>query len=106
MLASVNLPLAPSEPYTSSVEICRKRFTRACRAASSSTCVPETFVCTKIPGPRMLRSTWLSAARFRMASTAWWRIRCSTSSALAMSPRTKTCPGSCRRSATDSALPA
>jgi hypothetical protein len=40
------------------------------RAASTSWNVPTTFVCTKVPGLRMLRSTSLSAARCTTRSGA------------------------------------
>ena len=46
------------EPYTSSVLICRKRFTPSSRTASSSVCVPSTSVLMKSCGPLMERSTW------------------------------------------------
>ena len=74
---SVKKPSAPSEPYTSSVEMCWKRNAR--RAASSSVrqwasaawrsvAVPVTFVRMNSPGPSIERSTCDSAARWKTVS--------------------------------------
>jgi hypothetical protein len=84
----VKRPVGPSDPYTSSVETWRNRFTPNSRAASRSTCVPRTFVSMNTEGARMERSTWLSAARCITASIFSLRNTSAMSSPLQMSPRT------------------
>src|SRR5947199_10342119 len=51
------------EPYTSSVDTCTNRDTRASSAACSSTWVPTTLVDTKSAAPLIERSTCDSAAK-------------------------------------------
>ena len=52
--------------------------------------MPSMFVRTNAPGPWMLRSTWLSAAKWTMARGRCCDSRVSTSARSQMSPRTKT----------------
>ena len=61
-----------TEPYTSSVPMCSTRPISSIRAVSITTLVPKQLVCTKSSGPRIDRSTWLSAAKCTTAS--WPRI--------------------------------
>ena len=75
------------EPYTSSVETWTKRRTPVRRAASSRTAVPTTSVLMNSDGSRMLRLTWLSAARLTTASTP--SMASATAAASAMSACTK-----------------
>ena len=67
---------APSgmSPYTSSVDTCTKRLPWW-RAWSSSTCVPSTSVRMNSAGPRIERSTCVSAAKLTIASTPFAAAR-------------------------------
>src|SRR5689334_3272049 len=56
------------EPYTSSVETCTTRAVPAATHASSSSCVPETFVRTNAAGSVSDLSTCDSAAKCTTAS--------------------------------------
>jgi len=105
-VVSSNAPVGPRLPYTSSVDTCRKRLTPAARAASSRCSVPATFVSRNGCAEMMLRSTWLSAAKFTTASIACAFIRSSIAAPSRMSARTKTCWPSPSRSRRFSRLPA
>ena len=71
-VSSVKAPVGPSEPYTSSVETCKKRngprsdsgnCDQYCRATSSRRNVPTTLVSTNAAGESIDRSTCDSAAK-------------------------------------------
>ena len=106
---------ASSAPNTSSVDTWWKRNAalragsspdQYTRAASSSTKVPTTLVCTNGPGPSIERSTWVSAARCITAS-GWWVANTSAMAAASvMSARTSVwrgCPCASSSASSDAA---